>query len=172
MATSAVFAKNRNLGGELYVGSNVSVQGYLYAPNTIIQTQRLLQYQSAAHIATSSATFIDTGINITISPKVQTSKITITFSSTMANLNNQAMHVALYRKIGAGANTNITTNSYNWGYSTCSATYYFPLTLTFIDTPSTTSPVTYSVWMKAVTGTPTLVHQFAHYSFITDEVAT
>ena len=129
------------------------------ASGGIIQTKQVIHSDYVKFSAGSSFTAgTSSGGNfaITITPKFNTSKILVSFNSFYDNNQaNQRAYVTLYRSIGGGTASHVLTGSGARGLfevwnpdqriqSTCMAQY--------LDSPSTTSPVTYTVYALASTG--------------------
>ena len=132
---------------QLDVSGNITCSGYMFYPNSIIQTV-LMRYTPASHISTTSTSFVDAAETISITPKFSNSKIRIEFNSEMAHINSGSgvMYGNLQRKIGSGSYTTITGGSYNWFYR--DGYFWAPMTNVMIDTPNTTEIVTYKGQIK------------------------
>ena len=121
----------------------------------IIQVKQTVKTDT---FSTLNETFADvTGLSVSITPKFSTSKIMVSYSGCGGSNSNRVGHIRLARVIGgttttdifigdqSGANqaqassTFVQTNSY----------YQTAFSGTFIDSPSTTSAVTYKLQLAA-----------------------
>ena len=125
-------------------------------PSTVIGAGAVLQVKQgifyAAGISSTSSTFIDTGLSATITPTSATSKILIFVSATAGIANHlDSYYFTIFRD-----STNL-----NYGYSgtPAMARQYqqsasnlasdgFQINLNYLDSPATTSSITYSVRIK------------------------
>ena len=128
-------------------------------PGSIIQ---LVAGETEYRTATSSQTFQPTDMFATISPKFSTSQIYITLGGD-ANNNGTAhyLYMTYYRSIDGGSFSNLATNGrndsssidQNYGFAMVSAhdsRLHVPVAMPFLDSPNTTSPVTYKVYIRSV----------------------
>ncbi len=103
-------------------------------------------------LSTSGTTFVDCGVSVDITPSSTSSKILITVSGTLASegSNGQRCRIKLFRgstEIGSGTSgssyndfmTALPTNTYNM----------YAFSNSFIDSPSTTSQITYKIQIAA-----------------------
>ena len=126
---------------------------------------QIVQGSTSSRTATSSSTYQATNLSCTITPKFSTSKIYITLGGD-ANNNGNANNMLLtyYRDIGGGGYSNIAPNgpsdssgaTQNYGlcnvYSSASR-IHVPMAMPFLDSPNTTSSVTYKVYIRSLSGT-------------------
>ena len=105
--------------------------------------------------ATTSTTYVATAINALINPKFANSLILPHFVTTantnQSNGNGEGLIYTLFRKIGSGSFTELSTGSQGIGqlYSTYSRTHS-SITASKFDTPNTTEQVEYKVYMKRI----------------------
>jgi hypothetical protein len=108
----------------------------------------------------SSASYATTGISASITPKFSTSKIFISISVTLIVTTSGAYGagLAIYR---GGSAVYTDTNTYDEGYSSTNpstsnnAFRWGRGNLQYLDSPTTTSSTTYTVYCAAYTGTIT-----------------
>jgi hypothetical protein len=146
----------------------------------INQITRTFSTTGNSAIATTSTTFEDSGLSVTITPSATNSVIIVDFACAMSVIvSNRTGEASLYRSIGAGADTEITTAAYKWGYvmldygSTENRSNWYPSFMRFIDTThNTTSACEYKIYFKnsSASYTYTLVHSNTTYSMIATEV--
>lgn len=99
--------------------------------------------------STTSTTFINTGLTATITPTTATSKILATVAIEVQGVPSQNANVTLYR----GA-TNLGDATNGFGFAAAGATSpNFVFSINYLDSPATTSPVTYTVYFKVSGGT-------------------
>ena len=121
----------------------------------IIQVKQTVKTDT---FSSSSETFTDvTGLSVSITPKFSTSKIMVSYSGCGGSGTNRVGHVRLARVIGGTTTTDIFIGDQS-GASQAQASSSFVQTNTyfvsafsgtFIDSPSTTSAVTYKLQLAA-----------------------
>ena len=127
-------------------------------PGSIIQ---LVAGETEYRTATSSQTYQPTDMFATISPKFATSQIYITLGGD-ANNNGTAhyLYITYYRSIDGGSFSNLATNGRNDSNSVdqnrgmCMVSahdsrLHVPVAMPFLDSPNTTAPVTYKVYIRS-----------------------
>ena len=146
----------------------------------INQITRTFSTAGNSSIGTTATSFTDSGISVTITPSATNSVIIVDFACAMSVIvSNRAGEASLYRSIGAGADTEITTAAYEWSYispdvgSTENRNNWLPSFMRFIDTThNTTSACEYKIYFlsSSASYTYTLVHSNTTYSMIATEV--
>jgi hypothetical protein len=105
--------------------------------------------QTVTNASTTGTAFVASGISAAITPTSSTSKILIiTHFWTATQGNNVHNWVTIYRggtNIGSAGITGAMGNIYGSPGSECTQT------LTYLDSPGTTSPTTYEVYFKSAT---------------------
>jgi len=127
---------------------------------SIVQTQTLVYETNSAQVSTQVATNSTTSaqmgagtpyglVELAITPKFANSKILITLNSNMSIINNASELIwELYRDstgilVSAGAFNN-TPNYFGWMYAyAAGGAQYRSLSASHVDTPNTTSTITY-----------------------------
>jgi hypothetical protein len=137
---------------QYYDGSNWATVG----PSTA--TPRLGQVVSTNKtdsFSTSSTTFVDvTGVSVSITPTVNTSKVLVIFQSVVGNTaggSNSVARLNLLRdstNIAQSTGTNIQTLGVNTGSNNAGA----PSSIVFLDSPATTSAITYKIQACTISG--------------------
>ena len=116
----------------------------------------IIQVQSATITNTfdnDQETFVDvTGVTVTITPKFNTSKILLSFTSMYDSYSGQRTYVTIYRSIGGGTASNIVggrglVEIWNNDHRIQATT-----TAQYLDSPNTTSAITYTVYAQVSTG--------------------
>jgi hypothetical protein len=129
-------------------------------PKAALPTGSILQVVSSTTTSgdssTTSATFVDSGFSASITPTSTSSKIFVIFNFNLqaSSSGGQAQsNVTLFR-----SSTNIMNTNGNLLYNnTTSANIHAPTTLTIVDSPNTTSSVTYSLRHRALTSTTSII---------------
>ena len=106
----------------------------------------------ASHITTTSTTPADTGISRTITCAATSSKVLVRFYTGMAaSPTDTGVRFSLYRD-----STNLSSNAYNWGLyrvePSDSGTNYSALNLEWLDSPSSTSEISYKIYYESSSG--------------------
>jgi hypothetical protein len=98
--------------------------------------------------STTSSSDVDTGFNATITPKLDSSKVLITFGCGGIESGSSGA--------GVKGGIRIYKNGVLWKTVSSSVLWNTGASAgpcaTILDTPSTTSPITYSVWIYSVSG--------------------
>jgi hypothetical protein len=102
-------------------------------------------------VGTTSTSYSSTNLFATITPTSASSKIICLASSNVAAINTlgNAINYVLYRGTsGNGSGGAVGANSYYW-IMTNASTNYQPLQLMYVDSPASTSALTYTVMHKS-----------------------
>ena len=121
---------------------------------------QLVAGETEYRTATASGTYQPTDMFATISPKFATSQIYITLGGDGNNngTGNQ-MYMTYYRSIDGGSFSNLATNGrndttsidQNYGFAMINghdSRIHVPVAMPFLDSPNTTSQVTYKVYIR------------------------
>ena len=175
--------------GEVLKVSSVSSNNPTLEWGTDVGGKILQVKETAVRSRTSynSANFVDTGLNVTITPEATSSKILIIINAQMGGPNGgYQAHSQLYRHVSGGSETAIADGS---GGTQANVTHYvmtmtsygnypaYPINAQVLDTPSTTSAVTYrykikpqsQTWYFSGTGSATSIS--THSSIVAMEIA-
>ena len=122
----------------------------------IIQTKMGV---TTSQTTTTSGNWDATALSVTITPKFSTSKILLMCSGGMngaaGGSDGETYGYKIYKSVGGGSYAE--TESSAWGQSV----YYGPgneynnLSINYLDSPSTTSAVTYKLYQKRISGSGT-----------------
>jgi hypothetical protein len=133
----------------------LDVRGDLYAHGSVVQ---VVQGVKSDFTATNSLTFVDSGLEVTITPKSNSSKILISYA---ANIGTHTSHafLRLVRNgtpiaIGNAAGTRVQCTHYVRHHNDQSLESYC---MEFLDSPSTTSAVTYKLQWSVADATYTIL---------------
>ena len=151
---------------------------YVDVKGKINQITRTFTTTGNSSVGTTSTSYEDSGITVSITPSATDSVIIVDFTCAMSVYKGTIVaQTSLYRAIGAGADTEVTTASYKWSYInyplTTSDTIYAPMFLRFIDTThNTTSACAYKIYFLTTNASYqyTLAHSNTTYSMIATEV--
>ena len=134
---------------------NIPAGQVLYAPGHVIQ---VLQFVYPTYQQLSSSSYAASGITKAITPVSSSSKILVNMTVTAGNSGSNAGEnaFALYRSIGGATASSIETFeravfTYDPGGS--SVHVDSSIALSFLDSPSTTSAITYTLYARTNTGT-------------------
>ena len=129
---------------------------------------QLVAGETEYRTATASGTYQPTDMFATISPKFATSQIYITLGGDGNNngTGNQ-MYMTYYRSIDGGSFSNLATNGrndttsidQNYGFAMINghdSRIHVPVAMPFLDSPNTTSQVTYKVYIRRQTNSGTV----------------
>jgi hypothetical protein len=152
-------------GGRLGIGTSepravLDVKGDLYAHGSVVQVLQSVKTNSAS---TNSTSFVDTGLEITITPKSTSSKILVSYS---ANIGTNTSHafLRLVRNgtsiaIGDAAGNRVQCTHYIRHFNSQSLESHC---MEFLDSPSTTSSVTYKLQYSVASTSYTVTLNRAH----------
>ena len=116
--------------------------GSIVAPGSIIQVESV--NPTVANFNTTSTSFVTTGIAVSITPKFSTSKILISASFNAYKGSTNHVHFTIYKD-----STNLGQSTYGMQeFSGLGAAGGVPINLQILNSPSTTSQVTYTVYAK------------------------
>jgi hypothetical protein len=132
-----------------------SVTGTMLTTRSTGGILQVVQGILSGQISTSSTSFVTTGLTSSITPSASTNKVLITVS--MADIFTNGSGIAVYGTIYRNS-TNIAPSGsgVNQGFAQIyagSSTVQGNLTFSFLDSPSTTSATTYTVYYASSGGT-------------------
>ena len=129
--------------------TGVTVTGAIAGATNLGKVLQVVTANHGTQVVSSSTTFVDTGVTASITPSATSSKILVTVSQMGLDKrsNNTYMHLITLRGSTQihtangqelyNGNTNVNTGSCTWSY---------------LDSPSSTSAVTYKTQFKSVSG--------------------
>jgi len=130
--------------------SGSTITGSQSIPKSTLPTGAVLQVvYSNVHTSqqsTTSTSFVSTGFSASITPTLATSKILVTATGAITNLNaNQWVAITIARGSTVLDSTGLAyyENSISSGY------VWVPATMIYLDSPATTSSTSYTVYFKA-----------------------
>jgi hypothetical protein len=97
--------------------------------------------------STTSSTFVATSLTASITPTSSSSKIYIVTSSVLFPASGQAVFGTIYRNSTNLGNSTGGLSQFNNG------NFHYSTTMTFLDSPATTSSTTYTVYFRTTGGT-------------------
>jgi hypothetical protein len=116
---------------------------------------QVVQGTATAPVVTTSTTYITTGLSVSITPSSASSRILVIASACFRKGNSNVLgpSIAIFRD-----STNVYTGVLNQFYMTVSSGEPSSiLSLNYVDSPSTTSAITYSLRFKTLTASNTVV---------------
>jgi hypothetical protein len=143
----------------LTVNSNVITvpSGHtLYAPGHVIQ---VVNGTTSTNVSTSAATFIDSGLTATITPKSATSKILVLTHQNIDGQKDLTLVIEYEVQLLRGS-TNLSTQKMQTEAAGRNAYRIFKSVSNFnwLDSPNTTSPVTYKTQFRALGAAGTTIN--------------
>lgn len=150
---------------ELNVGSGVQIPGH------VIQVE---DFQRVGSNSITSTTFVTTGITKTITPKFNNSKILaiVNLGSVYNASTSGQPRFTLYRdstNLG-GTVGNGSSDNFGQTYSS-SGQVSIQCSFTHLDSPATTSAITYTVYVRTNTGTAVIGHDASRNGITLLEIA-
>jgi len=146
----------QNIQGSSSSSNTISVASghVLHAPGHVIQVkQGILAHASGMN--TTSTSYVDTGLQVLITPSSSSNKILISSSFTLYNSGGHNMKITATRNHSGISETDLATNT-NGGFSqlhTPTAAIGSGGSFSFLDSPSTTNEITYKIRAKVSGGT-------------------
>lgn len=127
----------------------------IYGSGQIVKQVVVGTYQSTSGFSTSSTSYVATPLAVTITPTSSSNKVLITVSTASYFPSAANAYYTIYRN-----STNLATGSAPISlmaqYSASSGTI-MPINISFLDSPSTTSATTYTLYVQ-VTGSTVQVN--------------
>lgn len=112
---------------------------------------QVVQATTTTGSSTTSATYVTTGFSASITPKFSSSKIMVIVGG---NIDNQTSGIQGDFNIYRGS-TPLSTNGFTMGYN-ASARTQMPMHINYLDSPSTTSSTTYTLYFAVSAGSGSL----------------
>ena len=144
----------------------LTVDNLNLAGTSVTQVGKVLQVQSAFKSDTDSTTSTSdvaiSGLSLTLTPASTSSKVLVQFDvGTTGNNYNGHSFYTVYRSIGGGTYSAIGVGtgggSYNYGAGSYAANnYYHTVGHCFLDSPNTTSEITYKLYFRSSSGSYTM----------------
>jgi sulfate adenylyltransferase subunit 1 (EFTu-like GTPase family) len=129
------------------------VPGYANLPTgSVLQVVNSTATSGSA--STTSGTFVATGRSLSITPTSASSKIAVCFNFN-AQVTTSAQCQAFYTILRES--TNILNSDGNLVYNNNATNIHVPVTLFVVDSPSTTSSVTYSLQHRAASSSTSII---------------
>ena len=152
------------------LGSNAGSTGVLASAampaGSVLQ---VVTSTNSTQTSTTNSSYQASSLTVTITPKFANSKILINVSSTCTNTNSsQQSWYTIYRNgatnLGGGASNGLSVNQ-----PQLTAGYYVwtPLSINYLDSPSTTSATSYTLYLAATGGSTAYVNWSNFLSTIT-----
>ncbi len=147
-ANNIAFATAGTKALEIDASQNVNIPNtkLQVTGNQVLPLLQIVQATTTTGVSTSSSSFTDSNLSVTITPKFSTSKILITASGVLRNDAAGGLGVATLARgstnlMDAGSGGAIAAGS--------SGSLYYTTTLQYYDSPATTSATTYKVRIRA-----------------------
>ena len=134
--------------------TDLTGNGSVYAPGHVVQ---VVNSSTTSSVATTSATWQDGLVSASITPKFATSKILILISQTVNNNTSaKATWVTVFRGTTSGTNLGDVSDGIIIAYTANAGDMAMPGSMSALDSPASTSPITYTTAFRANGGTGTL----------------
>ncbi len=118
---------------------------------------QVVQGNTSTQTTTTSTSYADTGLTASITPQLSTSKVLVVVNQRLFRQANSVCAVSLYRD-NADVSPVVATTRYGLTDETSTGDGDFVM-FTFLDSPSTTSSVTYKTVFKRTSGSGTMYAQ-------------
>jgi len=145
---------------EVNVREKLNELDYLHVPYEKMPAGSVIQYASIStgtSFATTSTSYIDSGVDIFFSPKFTNSKIQVTIQSRRFNLvSASTMNIICKRNDDVSIGTqqqNVQDGHYHNNTSSSSNQIAYPLHYMWEDSPATTDEIKYSIYFRVSNGT-------------------
>jgi hypothetical protein len=129
---------------EATAGAGVAIPGH------VIQ---VIQSTHSTEASTTSTTFASTGLAASITPTSSTSKILVLLSMGSSGVNNTAAEARGYFRLMRDASELYRMDVRSYDYGNSGSISFVAHGQSYLDSPSTTSSVTYTLEQRASTGT-------------------
>ena len=145
----------------------LTVDNLNLAGTSVTQVGKVLQVQSAFKSDTDSTTSTSdvaiSGLSLTLTPASTSSKVLVQFDvGTTGNNHNAHSFYTVYRSIGGGGYSAIGVGTGGSSYNYAAGTYasssnnYDAVGHCFLDSPNTTSEITYKLYFRSSSGSYTM----------------
>jgi len=126
------------------LGSRVMAAGHVV---------QVVQATHSAETSSTSTTFSDTGLSASIIPTSTSSKVLILFSLGSSGVNNTAAEARGYYRLMQGSTELYRMDIRSYDYGNSGSISFVAHGQSFLDSPATTSSVTYKIQQRSSTGT-------------------
>lgn len=130
--------------------SLTKVQSEMAGAGQVIQVVDGTTFRTG-NVNTTSTSYVSTGLSATITPKFSTSKILVLFNTHVYSPQGANGNLTIYRNstnLASGTSPGCLTATYNGN-----SDVLCPLSMSFLDSPATTSSTTYTVYFCTASGT-------------------
>jgi hypothetical protein len=151
-ANTATFANNVTISGTLTTSSR-GISAASVPAGSVIQ---VVQANITSFTSTQSTSYVTTNLTATITPQFSTSKILVIVSAqAYINTLNTFGNFTLFR--GTVAGTNLGNSTYGFvAFGSTNADLDGSFSMSYLDSPATTSATTYTIGMKVTNAAGTL----------------
>jgi hypothetical protein len=125
------------------------VQSAAMPTGSVIQT---VSTSLSSTVSTSSTSFTATGLVASLTPTSSSSKVLVLLNGGTTTYDGSGpMFVAMYKQVASGGYS-LLTNSEWISFASGNASYGYPHSFAYLDSPATTSTVYYQPYFKSGTG--------------------
>lgn len=115
---------------------------------------QVVQATYATKVATSSSSFTDTGLSVSITPTSTSSKVLVMVNIASSGvLNNSGADASGNFRIERGGNTVLGSNMRSYDYGGSGSIMWGAFFLSYLDSPASTSALTYKLQQQLSAGT-------------------
>jgi len=154
--TDASTLSSSNLSGALPALDGSALTGI--SGGKVLQ---VVQTATTSGTSSTSSTWAATNLTLNITPSSTSSKVYVSVSGGMngwagsAATTDQRGGLKIYRKIGSGSFAELESSQSGQQVQYSRGGVYMPLSINYLDSPATTSQVTYTLYMRRESGTLT-----------------
>ena len=148
MSTLAVNTITAETGNTVSLASGKN----LYAPGSVVQIK---EAATGTSFTTSSTTIAATNLQVTLTPKFQTSKffVAVQWNANLSGGASSGIEVNIYKSIGGSTATACGDEQISYsGLAGQGSTHHCEYT-SLLDSPNTTSEISYQFWAHSHSGT-------------------
>jgi len=133
-------------------GKSLSVPAGVYSPGSVVQIK---EAATGTSFTTSSTTIAATNLSQLITPKFQTSKffIAVQWNANLSGNSSSGIQVNIYKSIGGATATACGDESISYSALTGQGSTHHCEYTSLVDTPNTTSQISYQFWARSHSGT-------------------
>ena len=151
-----------NVSGYNGIINNLTVNGTLTAGSISVAKPQKASMKSQTIMSTTSTSFVPTVLTITITPTSATSQILLSSSFTLISSGSTlGVNATFTRQIGSGTITDLSTGiavgTVGYGFASMGGSSTVnQCAMTYIDSPNTTSAVTYAIYIGCAQAATTM----------------
>jgi len=158
LAGSITSSQISSVAGSTITGTQTIPRGTL-PTGSVLQVVSTTSTSNASTANTTGTTYVASGFIVTITPSSATSKVLLLCSSAIGNsVGGAGMSAQFYRSIGGGGYSSIGAGAQVTGYLNNITYVSYQVNMFgihYLDSPATTSSISYQLYFQGNNGTPT-----------------